>query len=125
MSTEMSSTAGNGASTALTLPSAAERRVQRAKQRLTQHLMILDRRARLLARQTAWVAGMVLLGLAGAAAASTLFGGRARRARGGVYYASTVGAGGVGTALMLAAFGLLSRRSRPERARRGSSYSSI
>ncbi|HKP61213.1 MAG TPA: hypothetical protein VJV78_31000 [Polyangiales bacterium] len=118
MSTELSSTAGNGASTALVLPSPAERRVQRAKQRLTQHLALLEGRARVLARQTAWIAGMVLLGLAGAAAASTLFSGRSRRARGGMYYASTAGAGGVGTALMLAAFGLLSRpRSARVRAR--------
>jgi hypothetical protein len=116
MSTQLSSTAGDGASTALVLPSPAERRVQRAKQRLTQHLALLDRRARLLARQTAWIAGMVLLGLAGAAAASTLFSSRSRRARGGMYYASTAGAGGVGTALILAAFGLLSRP-RPARAR--------
>jgi len=118
MSTELSATSGNGASTALTLPSPAERRVQRAKQRLAQHLSMLERRARFVARQTAWVAGMVLLGLAGVTAASTLFGSRSKRARGGVYYATTVGAGGVGTALMLAAFGLLSRRSHPERARR-------
>lgn len=117
MSTPLSVTAGDSASTALALPSAAERRVQRAKQRLTQHLAMLERRALFVARQSAWVAGVVLLGLAGVAAASTLFGGRSRRARGGVYYATTAGAGGVGTALMLAAFGLLSRRSRPERAR--------
>jgi hypothetical protein len=117
MSSELSSSSGNGASTALVVPSAAERRVQRAKQRLTQHLAMLDRRARFVARQTVWVAGMVLLGLAGVAAASTFWGGRSRRARGGMYYASTAGAGGVGTALMLAAFGLLSRRSRPERVR--------
>jgi hypothetical protein len=120
MSIELPSTGGNGASSALTLPSAAERRVQRAKQRLTQHLAMLERRAFFVARQTAWIAGMVLLGLAGVAAASTLFGGRSRRARGGVYYATTASAGGVGTALMLAAFGLLSRRSSPERARRRS-----
>jgi hypothetical protein len=118
MSSELSPSQANSASTALALPSSAERRVQRAKARLTQHLAVLDQRARLFARQTAWVAGMVLLGLAGAAAAASLFSSsRTRRSRGGMYYASTASAGGVGTALMLAALGLLSKRTRPERAR--------
>ena len=74
----------------------------------------------MLARQTAWVAGMVLLGLAGMAAAATLFGGRSRkrnRRGNGMYYASSAGAGGAGTALMLAAFGLLSRRAHKSRTR--------
>ncbi|HKU40375.1 MAG TPA: hypothetical protein VJR89_19575 [Polyangiales bacterium] len=119
MSIELSTS--DGPSTALTLPSPAERRVQRAKQRLAQHFALLDYRARELARQTAWVAGMVLLGLAGMAAAATLFGGRTRRKRArsgsGMYYASGVSAGGAGTALMLAAFGLLSRRVRQGRTR--------
>lgn len=114
MSTEFSQT--NGPSTALALPSTAERRVQRAKQRIAEHFALLDHRARFVARQTAWVAGMVLLGLAGMAAAATLFGSRKHsRRRSGVYYASRAGAGGAGTALMLAAFGLLSRRARQAR----------
>lgn len=109
MSSELSSMGASSASTALALPSPAERRVALAKQRLTAHLHLLDHRARVIARQTAWVAGMVLLGLAGAAAAATLFG-RARRPRHNVYESGSKG--GVGTALMLAAFGLLSRRVR-------------
>lgn len=99
-------------STALAVePSAAERRVSLAKARLQAHLVALDNRARELARQSAWIAGVVLLGLAGAAAAAAMFGTRKKKQR--AYYAQEPRArGGVGTALVLTALGLLTRRLR-------------
>jgi hypothetical protein len=99
-----------GSSALAVQPSNAERRVQLAKARLQAHLVALDHRARELARQSAWIAGVVLLGVAGAAAAATMFGSRKRRRR---YYADEPRArGGVGTALVLTALGLLTRRFR-------------
>ena len=107
MSTEPISS--ESTSTALaTQPSAAERRVQLAKARLQSHLVALDHRARELAKHTAWIAGMVLLGVAGAAVAATMFGSRKRhRANYGQARPR-----GIGTALALTALGLLTRRLR-------------
>lgn len=93
-------------------PSEAERRVQQAKERLQHHLAVLDQRARAFAKQSAWIAGMVLLGLVGAAAATSLFRPKPRRVVRPYYESGPAGQGGVGTALMLAAFGLLSRGAR-------------
>lgn len=107
MSTDSMST--DQQSTALAMPSEAERRVQLAKDRLAAHLTALDLRARQVARQTAWVAGAVLLGLAGVATAAAMFG-RVRRRN--VYDGERREGRGVGTALVLAALGLLSRRVR-------------
>jgi hypothetical protein len=115
------------ASTALALPSEAERRVQRAKERLQHHLTVLDQRARSFAKQSAWIAGMVLLGFVGAAAAAAVFRPKPRRARGGMYYADAPRRGAasrVGPALMLAAFGILSRGARSIAAHRMRSYES-
>ena len=111
MSSDPMSTSTRNESAALALaPTEAERRVQRAKERLTAHLTALDLRARQLARQSAWVAGMVLLGVVGAAAASSVFGRMRRRS---VYVGDERRTRrGVGTALVLAAFGLLTRRMR-------------
>jgi hypothetical protein len=95
-------------------PSEAERRVQIAKDRLQHHLAVLDQRARNVARQSAWIAGMVLLGLVGAAAAASVFRPKPRRAR---YYAEPSGRP-LGPALMLAAFGLLTRGARALASRR-------
>jgi|SRR3954451_13702590 hypothetical protein len=95
-------------------PSEAERRVQLAKQRLQHHLAVLDHRARSIAKQTAWIAGMVLLGLVGAAAAASVFRPKPRRPR---YYAEPSGKP-LGPALMLAAFGLLTRGARSLASRR-------
>jgi hypothetical protein len=100
--------------------SLAERRVQRAKARLTERLAALDHRARTVARQSAWVAGMVLLGLAGTAAAAAMLGGYSRRRRRG--YRDEARGPGVGTALMLAALGLISRRLRSWEPRLGRAY---
>jgi len=98
-------------STALAVPSPAERRVQLAKARLQAHLVALDRRARDLARQGAFFAGVLLLGVAGVAAAATMFSSRRRRSR--AYHAQEQRTrGGVGTALALTALGLLTRRIR-------------
>jgi hypothetical protein len=101
-------------STALAAVSPAERRVQEAKQRLTRRIHALDQRARFVAKQTAWLAGALLLGLAGAAVAGSMlgraaFGGKRRRSRNTAYESPRRGPG-VGTALMLAAIGLISRR---------------
>jgi hypothetical protein len=100
-------------STALAAVSPAERRVQEAKQRLTRHIHALDQRARFVAKQTAWLAGALLLGLAGAAVAGSLLGraafGSRRRGRNAAHESPRRGPG-VGTALMLAAIGLISRR---------------
>jgi len=94
-------------------PSEAERRVTLAKDRLQHHLAVLDQRARSFAKQSAWIAGMVLLGLVGAAAASSMFRPRPRRAPRPYYASGSAGHGrSVGPALMLAAFGLLSRGAR-------------
>lgn len=100
---------------ALATVSPAELRVQRAKARLTQRLSALDQRARFVAKQTAWVAGMVLLGLAGAAVAGSLLGraalgGRRGRSERGFSYEERQRRPGVGTALALAALGLIGRR---------------
>jgi hypothetical protein len=90
--------------------SEAERRVQLAKDRLQHHLSVFDHRARSFAKQSAWIAGMVLLGIVGAAAAASVFRPKPKRSR---YYADSQGGSrGVGPALMLAAFGLLSRGAR-------------
>lgn len=97
--------------------SAAQRRVQRAKARLTQHITALDLRARTLVRQSAWFAGMVLLGLAGSAVAAAMLGSKSKR---GVYRAQR--RPGVGTALMLAALGLISQRARRLEPRLGRAY---
>jgi hypothetical protein len=96
------------------VPSEAERRVQLAKQRLQHHLAVLDHRARNLAKQSAWIAGMVLLGLVGAAAAASAFRPKKRRSH---YYAEPSGRP-LGPALMLAAFGLLARGARSLASRR-------
>jgi hypothetical protein len=102
-------------STALAPPaSEAERRVHLAKQRLQNHLAALDLRARSVAKQTAWIAGMVLLGLVGAAAAVSVFRPKPRRAH---YYEEPSGKP-LGPALMLAAFGLLARGARSLASRR-------
>lgn len=94
-------------------PSEAERRVTLAKERLQHHLAVLDQRARSFAKQSAWIAGMVLLGLVGAAAASSMFRSKPRRAPRPYYASESRGPrGSVGPALMLAAFGLLSRGAR-------------
>jgi hypothetical protein len=87
--------------------SEAERRVQLAKERLQHHLAVFDQRARSFAKQSAWIAGMVLLGVVGVAATASIFRSRPRARRG--YYANEPSRGGVGPALALAAFGLLSR----------------
>jgi hypothetical protein len=107
-------------------PTEAERRVQLAKARLTQHLHMLEGRARNIARQSAWIAGMVLLGVVGAAAAAAMFRPKPRRSRQAMYYAGQPQGRGrsVGTALMLAAFGLLSRGARSFQSRRLHSYES-
>jgi hypothetical protein len=80
---------------------------------LQHHLAVLDQRARSVAKQGAWIAGMVLLGIVGVAAAASMFRSKPRRAP-RPYYADRPNAGGrsVGPALMLAAFGLLSRGAR-------------
>ena len=108
MSTELNMAAAE--STAIVpVTSEAERRVQRAKSQLRAHLALLDQRARLLARRSAWVAGMVLLGFVGAAAAASLFRRRPRRVN-RMYHLGERRQrqrGGVGIALTLAAFGLL------------------
>lgn len=112
-------------STALARSSDAERRVQRAKERLQHHLAVLDQRARSFAKQSAWIAGMVLLGFVGVAAAASMFRARPRRTHRGVYYANEPSRGrGVGPALMLAAFGILSRGARAIAAHRMRSYES-
>lgn len=91
-------------------PSDAERRVSLAKERLQHHLAVFDQRARAFAKQSAWIAGMVLLGIVGAAAATSLFRPKPRRVERPYYATGRTGQGGsVGTALALAAFGLLSR----------------
>jgi hypothetical protein len=69
MSTELEMAAVQSTALVPTL-SDAERRVQHAKARLSSHLVVLEERARFLARQSAWIAGMVLLGVVGAAAAA-------------------------------------------------------
>jgi hypothetical protein len=103
----------------------AERRVQRAKERLQHHLAVFDQRARSFAKQTAWIAGMVLLGFVGAAAAASMFRPKPRRTRRGAYYANEPSRGrAVGPALMLAAFGILSRGARSIAAHRMRSYES-
>jgi uncharacterized membrane protein YeaQ/YmgE (transglycosylase-associated protein family) len=94
--------------TALAAVSPAEQRVQLAKERLTQHLHALDRRARFVAKQSAWLAGALVLGLVGAAVAGSLLG---RAISGGARQRSrSTRRPGVGSALMLAALGLISRR---------------
>jgi hypothetical protein len=121
MSTELKATPYEEAleaapeSTALAkAPSEAERRVALAKQRLQHHLEVFDHRARNLAKQSAWIAGMVLLGLVGAAAAAAAFRPKKRRPQ---YYAESSGRP-LGPALMLAAFGLLTRGARSLASRR-------
>jgi hypothetical protein len=106
--------AESSAATALARVSDAERRVELAKHRLQRHLALLDQRARSFARQSAWIAGMVLLGIVGVAAAASVFRPKPRRRPAHMYYASeALGARpSVGPALMLAAFGLLSRGAR-------------
>jgi hypothetical protein len=78
-------------------------------------LSALEGRAKEIARQTAWVAGIVLLGFGAVAAAASMFSSRKRRRRS--YYQEDEPGGsrrrGVGTALALTALGLLSRRIRP------------
>ena len=120
MSTELKMAAAE--STAIVpVVSDAERRVQRAKAQLRAHLAALDQRARLLARQGAWVAGMVLLGFVGVAAATSMFRRRPRRVS-RMYHSAERHPrqrGGLGIALTLAAFGLLTgaRSLAPHRAR--------
>jgi hypothetical protein len=105
--------APSSATTLAKAPSEAERRVVLAKERLQHHLAVLDQRARSFAKQSAWIAGMVLLGLVGAAAASSMFRPKPRRAPRPYYATGSAGRGrSVGPALMLAAFGLLSRGAR-------------
>jgi len=94
-------------------PSEAERRVQLAKERLQNHLAALDHRARTMARQGAWIAGMVLMGIVGVAAATAIFRPKPRRRR----YEEPVGRP-VGLPLMLTALGLLSRGARALASRR-------
>lgn len=115
MSTELEMAAVQSTALVPTI-SDAERRVQQAKARLSSHLAVFEERARFLARQSAWVAGMVLLGVVGAAAAAAMF--RSPRRPKPLYYAGESGRGGVGTALMLAAFGLLTRGARSLAAQR-------
>lgn len=91
-------------STALAAPSEAERRVQLAKQRLQDHLHALDVRARAVARQGAWIAGVVLMGLVGVAAAAAVFRPKPRRR---AYHEQPRRS--LGPELALAAIGLLSR----------------
>jgi hypothetical protein len=108
-----SSSSAPSASTALARPSEAERRVALAKERLQHHLAVLDQRARAFAKQSAWIAGMVLLGFVGVAAASSMFRSKPRRAPRPYYASGSRGEGrSIGPALMLAAFGLLGRGAR-------------
>jgi len=103
----------SSSSTALARPSEAERRVTLAKERLQHHLAVLDQRARSFAKQSAWIAGMVLLGFVGVAAASSMFRSKPRRAPRPYYASDSAGAGrSIGPALMLAVFGLLGRGAR-------------
>jgi len=113
MSTDLKATpleheASAAQSTALApAPTEAERRVALAKERLQSHLAALEVRAVGVAKQSAWIAGMVLLGLVGAAAAASLFRPKSRRAPD---YAES--GSRLGPALMLAAAGLLARGAR-------------
>jgi hypothetical protein len=104
--------------------SEAERRVQLAKERLQHHLAVFDHRARSFAKQSAWIAGMVLLGFVGVAAAASMFGRKPRRKQRGFYVEEPAHGRGVGSALMLAAFGILSRGARSIAAHRERRYES-
>ena len=111
--------AGVSESRALAHVSEAERRVQLAKARLTQRLSALDQRARYVVKQSAWLAGAVLLGLAGAAitVAMTRGSSRGRAGRSG-----RGGAWGMGAGLMLGALGLMNRQVRSWQLRLGNAY---
>lgn len=110
MSTDLKATPQEQAaqSTALApAPTDAERRVALAKERLQNHLAAFEFRAVSVAKQTAWIAGMVLLGWVGVAAAAAVFRPKPRRTR---HYEQS--SGRLGPALMLAAVCLLSRGAR-------------